>query len=160
MCGWSILMMEKSHEWKVVFEGPEAGTEDDYVLDFTDIKTVLDEEIFLKKDYINRLTSVMREDKVRYHFIGNIKSCLDPDEGERIGESFYALIGTEKEEDHRCGILFTKGPENLFLVVGIWPKEFADVCKKSPKILDQVLVSFIERPEIWRHVGLIVKIVK
>ena len=150
-------MTEKSQVWKVVFEGPEAGTEDDYILDFADIKTALNEEVFLKKDYITRLSSVMREDKARYHFIGNIKSCLDPDEAERIGESFYALIGTEKEEDHRCGILFTKGSENLFLVVGIWPKEFADVCKKSPKILDQVLVSFIEKPEIWRHVGLIAK---
>ncbi len=153
-------MMEKSHVWKVVFEGPEKGKEDDYVLDFTDTKTVLNEEIFLKKEYITKLTSIMREDKIRYHFIGNIKSCLDPDEVERIGEPFYALIGTEKEKDHRCGILFTKEPENLFPVVGIWPKEFAEACKKSSKILDQVLVSFIEKPEVWRHVGLIVKTAK
>ncbi|MEX2720839.1 MAG: hypothetical protein Q6362_005410 [Candidatus Wukongarchaeota archaeon] len=153
-------MMEKSHVWKVVFEGPETGAEDDYVLDFTDTKTVLNEEIFLKKEYITKLTSIMREDKIRYHFIGNIKSCLDPDEVERIGEPFYALVGTEKEEDHRCGILFTKEPENLFPVVGIWPKEFAEACKKSSKILDQVLVSFIEKPEVWRHVGLIVKTAK
>ncbi len=141
-----------AREWHVTFEGEEPGTADDFILTFTDMKEVVGNYLGLKEVVMKTLANLIKAHQ-NYSAIGNIKE-IQPPPGEQVNiRGVWALLGIDKE-GLRFGFLFVAMREGSILV-GVWPKPYAEAVKQNERLLGGVINSMLRDPDNWRRVDVI-----
>ncbi|MHA1589493.1 MAG: hypothetical protein ACTSVA_02675 [Candidatus Njordarchaeales archaeon] len=137
-------------EWKVLFAGSSAEEETDFELFFRDVKELIGEYLGLKEEAIEGLRKLL-EEKENYNLVVNIKRITPPESGEKFFDIDVAwVILCLDQQDLPYGYLFLGG-----VLVGIWPKEYAEEIGKNAELLTSMLSSVILKPDIWKRVDII-----
>lgn len=148
-------------KWVVEFDGEDPGPSDDFVFEFTKIKSVVSDPSIYKisKNFVNNLTMLISSKK-NYSIIGNIKKIISPDGTEYTDKAIYALIGfiMFKDTKLQVGFLLAEYSDNTFGLLGIWPDEFVRVVEQDNPLLTNFLQLIVNAPEKWNSVYLVVPI--
>jgi hypothetical protein len=146
--------------WDVTFDGEDPGLSDDFVLNFVDSSFLVGEPL-LKNNFLDDIIILVKKHD-HYNIIGNIKEIID-DAGEiQTDKNIYAILGILKN-GLRVGFLLGNLIENgqdFWHVAAIWPEEFAEKVIEDQAVFQNALMLFIDKPEIWTRVDVIVPITK
>ncbi|MCD6514171.1 MAG: hypothetical protein J7L07_04535 [Candidatus Odinarchaeota archaeon] len=138
-----------SRKWDIVFEGEEPGTADDFTLTFIDLRDIMGDFLELKEKAMRILVDLIKSHD-NYHAVGNIKEVIPPELEEIELQSIWALLGIDKD-DLRFGFLFRSSEEGS-LLIGVWPKAYADAIKDNNRLLGGVIIAMLEKPNNWKCV--------
>nr|MDO8114668.1 hypothetical protein [Candidatus Sigynarchaeota archaeon] len=146
--------------WDVTFDGEDPGVADDFVLNFIDCSFLVGEPL-LRNDFLDDLIlHVKKHDN--YNVIGNIKEVIDDAGENQTDKNIYAMLGILKN-GLRVGFLLGNLIENghdLWHIAAVWPEEFAMKVRQNQEVFQNALYMFIDKPEEWSRVDLIVPISK
>ena len=146
--------------WDVTFDGEDPGLSDDFVLNFVDCSFIVGEPL-LKNDFLDDLILLVKKHE-HYNIIGNIKEIIDDAGENQTDKNIYAILGILKN-GLRIGFLIGNLIENgqdLWHIAAIWPDEFADEVRKNQDAFQNALFMFIDKPEEFTRVDIIVPITK
>ena len=155
-----IVSDDEFSYWDVTFDGEDPGVADDFVLNFVDCSFLVGEPL-LKNDFLDdMILHVKKHDN--YNIIGNIKEIIDDAGENQTDKNIYAMLGILKN-GLRVGFLIGNLIENgrdFWHVAAIWPDEFAAKVIESQEVFQNALFLFVDQPEAWSRVDLIVPITK
>ena len=139
-------------EWRITFEGKEPGAAGDFTLSFIDMRDVVGEFRRLKQEVLAALiTNVEKYDN--YYTIGNITQAVSPEQENVDTRITWAIIGIDKEGS-RFGFLMVEINGSI-LIIGVWPKSYAEAIKKSERAFREVITAILTEPYNWKRVDLI-----
>lgn len=151
---------EETRFWDVTFEGEDPGLADDFVLNFVDCSFLVGEPL-LKNEFLDEMVILVKKYD-HYNIIGNIKEVIDDAGANQTDKNIYAILGILKN-GLRIGFLIGNLIENgqdLWHIAAIWPEEFADRVKINQDVFQNALFMFIDKPEEFSRVDIIVPISK
>ncbi|HME52386.1 MAG TPA: hypothetical protein VKM55_09230 [Candidatus Lokiarchaeia archaeon] len=146
--------------WDVTFDGEDPGVADDFVLNFVDCSFLVGEPL-LKNDFLDDMILLVKKHD-HYNIIGNIKEIVDDSGAIQTDKNIYAILGILKN-GLRIGFLIGNLIENgqdLWHIAAIWPDEFADQVKINQDVFQNALFMFLDKPEDFARVDIIVPITK
>ncbi|MFX0100160.1 MAG: hypothetical protein ACFFCS_11315 [Candidatus Hodarchaeota archaeon] len=146
--------------WHIIFDGEDPGPSDDFALEFMDCSFLVGEPL-LKNDFLEDLISLVKKHE-QYNIIGNIKKINDDLGENQTDKNIYALLGI-MNNGLRIGFLLGNvidGEINYWHVAALWPEEFALNVIKDQDLFKLALMSFLEKPDEWARVDLIIPISK
>ncbi|MHA1714591.1 MAG: hypothetical protein ACTSXP_03020, partial [Promethearchaeota archaeon] len=152
--------MEDPKFWLITFDGEDPGPSDDFTLKFIDCSYLVGEPL-LKQKFLKDLIALVEEHD-HYNIIGNIKEIID-DAGKNLSDkNMYTLLGILKNGlkiGFLLGNIVDKG-KDLWHVAALWPFEFAAAVDKNLEYFVKSLILFVDKPEQWTRVDLIIPILK
>jgi len=154
------LALDEFAYWDITFDGEDPGMSDDFVLNFVDCSFLVGEPL-LKSDYLDDMVLLVKKHE-HYNIIGNIKEIVDDAGDVQTDKNIYAILGIAKN-GLRVGFLLGNLIENgqdFWHVAAVWPEEFAEKVKQNPAVFQNALFLFIDDPDAWSRVDLIVPITK
>jgi len=146
--------------WNIIFDGEDPGPSDDFALEFMDCSFLVGEPL-LKNEYLEDLISLVKKNE-QYNIIGNIKKIHDDLGEDQTDKNIYALLGI-MNNGLRIGFLLGNvidGDINYWHVAALWPEEFALNVMDDQEIFKNALMAFVEKPDEWSRVDLIIPISK
>jgi hypothetical protein len=139
--------------WTVKLEGVYPGTEDDFIISFTDISDVVG-PLSLKR-YIVQDISDKAKEKSHYNELPNVKE-VSSDKSDTIPQDRTALIlATLKKEKTQIGILLYLSDELTYEVRGVRPDNFIDQCCTDDKKIAELLTQLTSNPDKFEDVNLV-----
>ena len=150
----------ESKFWDVTFDGEDPGVADDFVLNFVDCSFLVGEPL-LKNDFLDDMILLVKKHD-HYNIIGNIKEIVDDAGINQTDKNIYAILGILKN-GLRVGFLIGNLVENgqdLWHIAAIWPDEFADQVRLNQDAFQNALFMFLDKPEDFARVDIIVPITK
>jgi hypothetical protein len=151
---------EDFNYWDITFDGEDPGTADDFVLSFIDCSFLVGEPL-LTNEFMDDLILLIKKHE-NYNIIGNIKEIVD-DIGEiQSDKNIYAMLGI-LHNGLRVGFLLGNLIDNdkdYWHIAAIWPQQFAQKVVENQEIFHKALLMFVDKPDEWLRVDLIVPISK
>ncbi len=140
--------------WNVRMEGAEPGVDDDYTLTFADSTEIIGSAT-LNKRFVDDLSWNLKN-KPHYKTIRNIKSIESSTGDEIHTNTIGVILASVAADDLKIGLLFViDTTKNGYKIIGLWPDEFAKVCKKRKDIYGKMMVNLVQNPAFWQEVSVI-----
>ena len=139
--------------WTVKLEGVYPGTEDDFIISFTDICDEVG-PLSLKRYIIQDISDKAKE-KSHYIELPNVKE-VSSDKSDTMPHDRTALIlATLKKEKKQVGILLYLSDELTYEVRGVRPANFINECRTDDKMITALLTQLTSNPEMFEDVNLV-----
>lgn len=141
-------------QWIVTLEGRKPDSEEfEYIeMIFSDIMEIFGGVPILKRAFIEKIVEMIRMGE-NYHAWSSIKEVIPPEEVE-VGLDQYFIILAADKEDRKYGFLIILIKAGV-AICGIWPEALANAIREKKRILDTILFSLAEKPELWSEVILV-----
>ena len=139
--------------WQVKLEGVQEGTDDDIMLDFSDIKEIMGSQIIER--YVIQEISDNVKNYDHYCELPNVKE-VSSDKNEKIPRDRTALIlATMKENKERFGILLYFTDDMRYEVKGIRPNKIIEELGQNGNKLKDLFLRLTKNPKSFEDVNLI-----
>ncbi len=148
-----VKLLERT--WKVTFEGESPVSEDDFELDFIDIKGLFEGYVGFETTYFEKLLSLI-EGNENYNGIKNLKSVVSPDNEEFIEKPVALVLAIDKNDLRYGFLLFVMNDDTVIL--GVWPQPFFDAVNQDKDLMNGVLGALIENVSNWKRVDIVIPI--
>jgi len=139
-------------EWGVALEGEEVCTKYGPELTFTDLRDLVGEFRRIKWEILAILTSYI-ERYDNYHTGSNVKQAVSPEQQEISKEFITILLGISKDGS-KYGFLIARTNGDI-IIIGVWPKSYAENIKKGERAFHETFTAMIENPENWERIDII-----
>ncbi len=141
-------------KWTVKLEGVYPGTEDDFILSFTDVRDILP-QLSLKRYVIQDISDLCGK-KANYCELPNVKEVAS-DTGEKLASDRTAvLLATLKGKKKMIGILLYLLDEMTYEVRGIRGDDFVREVGNNGKKITDILSKITQDPDEFDDVNLVV----
>jgi len=138
--------------WTVLFERNKPGLVDDLVVEFVDIREILEGIPVFKRLLFEKIAeSIKKYDN--YYPWKNIKDVTPPEHVPFELSNYFVLLGVDNN-NLKFGLFMILLGDQVILG-GIWPEELVEAVRENKDILEGVLYAFIEKPDNWREVFLV-----
>ena len=142
--------------WSTLLEGEKPGPEDDWVLEFEDLKHGMERPKLIKFQFLSNLLKLSAKHQ-HYRFIKQIKEVKSNlNETLPIESCFTINIFTQDEGVFVNLLLHLK--EGYLELIGLWPPSVVELHRKKPSTIDMMLSQLIQAPEIFHRVDVFMKI--
>jgi len=139
----------------VVISGKNMGMSADYTLDFVDLRDLVGKYIGMSFQFLTLLKGVVSSNP-KYNGMSVIKSVVDPTNPSSEKDSpskFFALMGQDvKNQD--LGFLIFFASDGLGVLGMFAEKNIIDNFKNKKDVVKMVLSFFVQAPEYWKSVNL------
>lgn len=140
--------------WDITMEGEESGVGDDITLIFADSEEIIGEAT-LNKRFVEALEWNIKN-KPHYKAIRNVKSIKSSTGDELNIKDVGVILASVASEELKIGLLFvTETKKGGYKIIGLWPDEFARVCKRKRDIYGKMVVNLVQNPAFWQEVSVI-----
>ena len=139
--------------WEVILEGEEDGAIDDIHLKFIDSSKFLG-NVTIEKQLLDSIIKLASEND-HYSIFKNLKKILSDTGDDVTALAICALMGVAHNSDLKLGFLLGVLSDMSLNIIGVWPSSFADQLRVDPNIFQEVVDTFIFKPDFWDQVELI-----
>ncbi len=143
--------------WSALLEGEEPGPEDDWVLEFEDLKYGLERPKVIQNHLIMALLKI-REKHKHYQVIKQIKEVKsNVNEFIPIDQCFIINIFT-LDEGVFVNLLLHMKKDGNFELIGMWPPPVVETYRKNKSLIDMMIFQIVQAPETFKRVDVFYKI--
>ncbi len=88
-----------------------------------------------------------------YHLNETFKGAKLPS-GQDLEGKFLFIIAKSDKENLDFGILFNQLPTGGYHIVGLWPRDFSEICKDDREIFEFLMYRLVNTPDFFSKVSL------
>ena len=139
--------------WNVTLEGKKKGSQDDWTLTFFDAAEFVEGKP-LGKRYVDDMKYQIKNNS-HYEAIKNVKQVKSSSGEEIPGSAAGVILATAGGGDPKIGFLFKETKTGGIEIFGLWPEDFAKVCKRKSDIYRAFLARLVQDPAFFEDVSVI-----
>ena len=147
-------MSLESIAWKLTLEGSDSNDTDDLQLIFQDTSNILGEPV-ISREFLDTLIKLSQKED-NYSVFRNLKKIISDKNEDMTNSAIWALLGIVSENSQRVGLLLGALNDGGLHVIASWPNTFTDQLRTDSSLLDIVLDNYINNPQFWKQVDLII----
>ncbi|NVM31302.1 MAG: hypothetical protein HWN65_20860 [Candidatus Helarchaeota archaeon] len=129
----------------------EADPETDVSLSFFAAERILGEVIFSER-FIFDVGRLIQE-KRYYHLNETLRDVRLPS-GQDLGGQFVFIVAKSLKENLDFGVLFRRMESGGYHIVGLWPRDFAEICRTDAEIFEFLMFRLVNTPDFFSKVSL------
>ncbi|MHA1129971.1 MAG: hypothetical protein ACTSQQ_04095, partial [Candidatus Helarchaeota archaeon] len=88
-----------------------------------------------------------------YHLNETFRGAKLPS-GQDLEGNFLFIIAKSEKENLDFGVLFNQAESGGYHIVGLWPRDFAEICKTDREIFEFLMYRLVNTPEFFSKVSL------
>ncbi|MFX1294702.1 MAG: hypothetical protein ACFFD2_07590 [Promethearchaeota archaeon] len=143
--------------WSVIFEGETPGSEDDWGLEFIDLKQYQKEPKILIRNYFQELIRIL-DTNSHYRVIRQIKQVKSNMNETLPIDDCIVINAFGKEEEIYFNFLLHSISYEEKEIIGIWPPTVAEAFLKNKDLLNNLILRLIQTPEFFSEVHIFIPI--
>ncbi|NVM52158.1 MAG: hypothetical protein HWN66_00555 [Candidatus Helarchaeota archaeon] len=129
----------------------ESDPETDVSLSFFAAERILGEVIFSER-FLFDIGKLIQQKGI-YHLNETLKDVKLPS-GQLLGGQFVFIVAKSEKENLDFGVLFNRLESGGYHISGLWPRDFAEICRSDPEIFEFLMFRLINTPDFFSKVTL------
>ena len=142
--------------WNVTMEGADLGPSDDFNVTFLDSKDIIGKAP-LNKRFVDDLKYNIKNHS-HYKAIRNIKSIESSTGDKPATNTVGVIVAKAASDDLQFGFLFTEIKKDSYEIIGLWPDDFARVCKAKRDMYRKFMVNLVQNPATFADVQVVLSV--
>lgn len=129
----------------------ESDPDTDVSLSFFSADRLIGEVIFSER-YLFDIGQMIQK-KADYHLNETLRDVRLPS-GQALEGTFVFIVAKSFKENLDFGVLFNRLESGGYHIVGLWPRDFAEICKQDQEVFEFLMFRLINTPEFFSKVTL------
>ncbi len=127
----------------------ESDPETDVTLSFFAADRLIGEVVFSERFLFD--VGQMIQKKSAYHLNETLRNVRLPS-GQGVEGQFLFIVAKSLKENLDFGVLFNRLDSGGYHIIGLWPRDFAEICKQDNEVFEFLMFRLINTPEFFGKV--------